>query len=92
MADGAQDYADPSISGDELVLVFTEYDGSVDSVFYATRGSAGDAFGSARPISVADTTSFNDDGQLSADGCTLYFASDRSHNDLQKIYVTTISP
>jgi hypothetical protein len=92
MADGAAAYADPSISGDELVLVFTEYNDIVDSVFYATRSSTAEPFGSAQPISVAHGSAFNDDGQLSADGCTLYFASGRLHDDIQRIFVTTISP
>ena len=76
IGDAAGD-ADPTLSGDERVIVFAsnrQGEGGTD-LWYATRPEKDQPF--STPIALAEiNTSDNDsDPHLSADGCHLYFAS-----------------
>jgi hypothetical protein len=72
--------ADPTLSGDERVIVFTSNrgggDGSTD-LWYATRPERDQPF--TTPINLGQVNGSDADGDahLSADGCRLYFSSDR---------------
>ena len=90
-SDGALGRADPSLSLDETVVLFSEASASGARLFYATRGSASDNFGSAVSVPITPTTHFVDgDPHLGSDACSLYFASDRDDSDLPHIYVTHV--
>jgi WD40-like Beta Propeller Repeat len=84
--------ADPSLSPDERVIVFSSTRGSGDGdLYYSKRTDKNATF--AAPIRLQDVSSnsANDgDPHLSPDGCRLYFASDRSGN--WELYVSTVTP
>jgi hypothetical protein len=91
---GSAGDADPAPSSDNLVLVFSSLRQGSDiplgrNMWFATRGSASDAFSS--PQLVPDVNTDHTDGgpDLSTDGCTLYFSSDRNSDGLH-LYVTTM--
>jgi hypothetical protein len=75
--------ADPALSPDELVIVFTSRrnQGGGDSsgdLWYATRAAKTDPFAAPKRVPTLNVASFYDgDPALSPDGCRLYFASDR---------------
>lgn len=74
--------ADPALSPDERVIVFTS--GRTVSGFgktnlwYATRQRATDAFSAPRLIPTVNGDADDGDPMLSADGCELYFSSTRT--------------
>ena len=81
LIDGDQTDADPTLSPDERVIVFasrrTGSDGA--DLWFATRATPSDAFGTAVKLASAVNSSDDDaDPALSADGCTLYFGSNRA--------------
>jgi hypothetical protein len=71
---------DPVLTEDERVIVFTSMrpggNGKRD-LYYATRATRTDPFGGATPMPVLNTADDEEDPALSANGCTLYFVSDR---------------
>jgi hypothetical protein len=77
--DAGEANADPTLSPDETVLVFTSSrpaTSALSNLWYATRPIGG-TFGT--PVLVPDVNSdaYDGDAHLSADGCRLYFASTR---------------
>ena len=78
---GAGD-ADPALSLDERVIVFTSsraLPGSgASNLWYATRQRASDDFTAPQPIPTVNGDTDDGDPMLSADGCELYFASTRT--------------
>lgn len=72
--------ADPALTPDELILVFSSLrpggSGQTD-LWYATRSSKTAAFGDAVLIPGVNSTADDADPMLSADGCELYFSSNR---------------
>jgi len=70
--------ADPSPTPDERILVFASNrvlaGGGNGDIWYATRASASDAFGTPKAVPGANTGMPEGDPHLSADGCRLYFA------------------
>jgi Tol biopolymer transport system component len=64
----------PSLSGDELVIVFDRDDGGI---WTATRAAIDSAFGTAERLGESVNAPFAGFPALSADGLTLYFASER---------------
>ena len=76
---GAGD-ADPTLSPDELVIVYSSRraggGGNVD-LWYATRQDKDDPFGMPRRVPDVNGNAAEGDPALSPDGCRLYFASDR---------------
>ena len=76
----ATSYAEthPLLSGDALTLFFGRSDGNIVHVYTAARANVAQSF--ANPDLVSDfdfATSNNTPGWLSADGCRMYFTSDR---------------
>lgn len=84
--------ADPALSLDELVIVFssTRPGGlGVGDLYYATRASRDADFGAPRAIPNVNSNSGDNDPMLSRDGCDVYFASDRGGNfDLYLSHLT----
>jgi Tol biopolymer transport system component len=75
--------ADPSVSPDELVIVFSSRrnGSSTDELWYATRASKTAAFGTPALVPAINSGGNDEaDPALSPDGCRLYFASDRGGN------------
>jgi Tol biopolymer transport system component len=88
--------ADPALSPDELILVFTSTrPGGIgrDDLWYATRPDVRHDFGTPRPLATANSSFSDSDPMLSADGCTLYFASTRNTSGATyDLFVATIAP
>jgi hypothetical protein len=70
---------DPSLSPDELVLVFGTPSGiGGTDIHFATRTSKNDPFTSRGKIQDLDALASNGDAEVSSDGCTVIFGSDRA--------------
>lgn len=72
--------ADPTLYQGEQLLVFSSLPpgpGANADLYYATRSSTADDFGTPIQIPTVDTDVNEIDPMLSHDGCELYFASDR---------------
>jgi Tol biopolymer transport system component len=85
--------ADPSLSPDERIIVFTSLRGGGDSdLYYARRADKAASFGGPTrlPNGINSNSANDGDPVLSPDGCRLYFASDRSGN--WEIYVAAMTP
>src|SRR5262249_16286705 len=81
--------ADPALAIDELVIVFTAKMGNQDTdLYYATRTSATGSFGSPKPVPTVNSDSNDGDPVLSADGCELYFASERDGGKYHLFHAT----
>lgn len=77
---GYASYFDPSISPDQRVLVFAAQPAMVSAagdLFFVTRASAAVPFGTPIEVQGINTDFHEGDSELSADGCTLYFGSNR---------------
>jgi hypothetical protein len=68
----------PTLTEDELVIVFgSRRAGPSSDLFYATRASSADPFSSPRPLPGANDAAIEEkDPFVTADGCTLYFATE----------------
>jgi hypothetical protein len=86
-----QDFsADPSLSPDERVLVYSASEGTnPTSMYYATRTSTSEPFGAGTQMPLYDVPVYDQDPEISYDGCELYFASMRAGMVLQ-LYVTFV--
>lgn len=87
--------ADPSLSGDERVIIFTSTRaGGVgdNDLWYATRAERDQPFNT--PILIPFNSQFSDaDAHVTVDGCSVYFASTRATgNDDLDLFVTTMTP
>jgi Tol biopolymer transport system component len=85
--------ADPSLSPDELVIVFSSRrrGGGDADLYYAIRTDKNAAFGTPIRVPTVNANNANDgDPTVSRDGCRLYFASDRSGN--WDLYVASVMP
>lgn len=80
IADASGD-ADPTLSGDERVLIFTSNrsgsEGGTD-LWYATRAELDQPFGTPINLGEINTTDNDADAHLTPDGCRLYLASTSS--------------
>jgi Tol biopolymer transport system component len=84
--------ADPAISPDELVLVFT-LASSFRQLFFATRADQAATFGNVTPLTSITGPSNDADAVLSTDGCELLFSSDRAGDyDIWSSVVLGFSP
>ncbi|HEU4732521.1 MAG TPA: hypothetical protein VFT22_31720 [Kofleriaceae bacterium] len=89
--------ADPAVSRDERVIVFSSFRPTgvpatgATNLWYATRHDPTADFGPPRPI--PDVNSDKDDGdpRLADDGCTLYFSSNRD-GTTRDLYRATVAP
>lgn len=81
------------LSQDELAVYFWRNNpGNLSDIFVATRSVASGAFGAPAPLpGIVNTTAYEQDPFLSADGLTLYFSSDRSRagSSVLQLFVTT---
>jgi Tol biopolymer transport system component len=81
--------ADPALSLDKRIIVFSAKMGNQDTdLYYATRTGATGAFGTPAKVPVANSDSNDGDPVLSADGCDLYFASQRSGGKYHLFHAT----
>lgn len=81
----------PALTADLLEIFFTsERDGIPADVYFATRGGTDQPFGAATRLDVASALGIETSPAISADGLTLWFASDRAggRGDLD-VWVTT---
>jgi WD40-like Beta Propeller Repeat len=71
---------DPTLSPDGLVLVFGRFSGNggANDLHFATRTSNSDPFVSHGLILAVDDNASQGDADLSSDGCSLVFGSDRA--------------
>lgn len=77
----------PYLTDDELTIYFSsDAAGSID-LWTATRANKTDPFGPAVLVEVVNSPATEYDAEISADGTTLWFASDRNGNF--DIYVAT---
>jgi hypothetical protein len=69
----------PTLTADLLQIFFTtdRVSGNGD-VWYATRASASEPFGTPAPVTAVNGDSFETSSAISADGLTLWFGSDRA--------------
>jgi hypothetical protein len=69
----------PTLTGDLLEIYFTtdRVSGNGD-VWFATRASAADPFGTPAPVSAVNGSSFETSSAISTDGLALWFGSDRT--------------
>jgi hypothetical protein len=75
---GYDQYFDPTIAPDQRVLAFAaKPDGGTPDLLYTTRPSPNAQFGVVQQIPGVNTSQAEGDPELAADGCTLYFASNR---------------
>lgn len=85
------DDADPALSPDELVLVFTSQRLSPQrDIFIATRPTITGTFSTPVLLGTISSSSDDHDPMFSSDGCELWFASNRSGD--HDIYVSTVTP
>jgi len=87
---GAGD-ADPTLSPDELIIVYSSRragGGSNVDLWYATREDKTDPFSTPRRVPDVNGSAADGDPALSPDGCRLYFASDRSGD--YELYVSSM--
>ncbi|HET9619820.1 MAG TPA: hypothetical protein VFP84_00540 [Kofleriaceae bacterium] len=80
-ANGSHD-ADPALSADEKIILFTSDRGGNNDLYFATRPDKAQQFSSPKPVPGVNGTSLDGDPFLSFDGCTLYFASNRLTGNL----------
>ena len=82
--------ADPAVSRDDRVLLFTENTASNEAdIFYATRATPGGALGAAFALSI-DTIYEEGDAFLSYDACDLFFASSQQSPNVYQLYVAHV--
>jgi hypothetical protein len=78
LVDPSAEHEDPSVTADGLELFFREVRGTEDAIMVAQRGSMSERWGP--PVAVAELSlaGWRDDGpEISPDGKTMWFASDR---------------
>lgn len=83
--------ADPALSPDETVIAFSSGATSAENeLYFAVRADRDATFGTPRPIPTVNRAPNINDGDidLSADGCEIYFMSDR--DGAAAIYVATV--
>lgn len=82
--------ADPTLTADERVIVYSSTASGKRRIVYATRTSVGDPFIVGGEVTGLNANQGNGDfdPHITADGCTVYFASDRS--GASDIYVSTM--
>lgn len=86
--------ADPSLSPDERVIVFSSTRpaaGASFDLYYATRDSATGTFETPIRLDTLDSAGNDGDPALTTDGCHLFFSSDRQGNDYD-IYSADVAP
>ena len=70
--------ADPTVSADELVIMFGSSRSGQSDIWYATRASPTATFSTPVPLPGVNGPDEDGDPMLSGDGCELYFSSARA--------------
>lgn len=85
--------ADPTLSPDERILVFSSNrTGSQGfDLWYATRSDANATFEPPRRLDMLGSSGEDGDPSLSADGCHIYFASNRQGSNYE-IFTADVAP
>ena len=88
------DVADPTLSPDELVILFSSNRSGGGDIYYATRAAPTDAFGTVDKVPTINTPDQDGDPHLSADGCHIYFASNTNSGVIAdyNLFVATAHP
>lgn len=81
---------DPTLSPDELVMVYTTDAGGSLDLRLTVRTSTQADFGLGAPLSTVNTADDEGDAELSPDGCELFFASNRTGN--RDLWVAAVTP
>lgn len=89
--------ADPALSPDERILVFSSLRAAGSglggtNLWYATRPSAADDFTAPQLIPGVNSSVQDGDPMLSADGCELYFASNRAGDGKYHLFRAAMAP
>lgn len=82
--------ADPDVSPDERVLVFSAQTGGPLRLFMASRAEPTLPFDPPLPLTAISPTGLDADPAFSADGCELFFISDRGGD--RDVWRTTVVP
>ncbi len=82
--------ADPDLSPDERVMVFSAQSGGPLRLFTASRAEPTSPFDPPTPLTAISPTGLDGDPAFSADGCELFFISDRGGN--RDLWRTTVIP
>jgi len=84
--------ADPAISADQLIIIVSSGRSGTNGggdLWYATRATVGGAFSTPVQVPTVNTAYNEGDAHLSADGCELFFASDRTSGNNWDLFVST---
>jgi Tol biopolymer transport system component len=89
---------DPTLSPDQLIILFSSQRPPPNAavtplgvnLWYAVRPQPDVAFGAPAPVPGVNSDGNDGDPHLSADGCRLYFSSDRAGT--YDLYVATVQP
>jgi hypothetical protein len=86
--------ADPTLSPDELVILFSSNRSGGGDIYYATRATTEDAFGPVDKVPTVNSPDQDGDPHLSADGCHVYFASNTNSGTIAdyNIFVASAHP
>lgn len=85
--------ADPAVTLDERIIMFTSNrSGGQFDLWYATRASPGDPFGTPIRIPNVNSTARDGDPILSADGCDLYLSSTRDDGSHHHLFHAQVTP
>lgn len=90
--DASNGTADPTVNVDETVIVFSSgRTGTVGNgdLWYSTRASSTAIWSTPIQVPGVNTTANEGDPHLGADGCRLYFASDRDSGQDWDLFVAT---
>jgi hypothetical protein len=85
--------ADPAVTADQLIiLVASARAGTAGGgdLWYATRATVNDPFSTPIQVPTVNSISNEGDAHLSADGCELFFASDRDAGMNWDLFVSTV--
>jgi Tol biopolymer transport system component len=81
------DVQDPTLTGDELELAFASPTGGVNDIWSSRRSSATAAWEASGLVTELASTGNDEDPDLSEDGLTIHFSSDRAGNGM-RLYVS----
>jgi len=87
LRDDSDDVQDPALTGDELELYFTSPTGGINDIWSNRRSSATGAWQPSVLVTELASTGNDEDPELSQDGLTIHFASDRAGEGL-RLYVS----
>lgn len=80
---------DPSLTGDMLELIFNSDRTGGGDIYRSTRQSVTDPWGAPQLVTELSTASLENTPEISLDGLTIWFSSDRNSAGNQQIWVAT---